>query len=68
MLKSLSNPYDYRLRSMTLEPAGVSYLWDAAYYIGRYYVYFGIVPELLFFLPYYLATGNDLSVLPVLQI
>ena len=30
MLKSLSNPYDYRLRSMTLEPAGVSYLWDAA--------------------------------------
>lgn len=27
MLKSLSNPYDYRLRSMTLEPAGVSYLW-----------------------------------------
>ena len=68
MLKSLSNPYDYRLRSMTLEPAGVSYLWDAAYYNGRYYVYFGIVPELLFFLPYYLATGNDLSVLPVLQI
>ena len=68
MLKSLSNPYDYRLRSMTLEPAGISYLWDAAYYNGRYYVYFGIVPELLFFLPYYLATGNDLSVLPVLQI
>ena len=68
MLKSLSNPYDYRLRSMTLEPAGVGYLWDAAYYNEKYYVYFGIVPELLFFLPYYLATGSDLSVLPVLQI
>ena len=68
MLKEVPNPYDYRLRSMMLEPAGVSYLWDAAYYNGQYYVYFGIVPELVFFLPYYLATGQDLSVLPVIQI
>lgn len=68
MLKSLSNPYDYRLRSMTLEPEGISYLWDAAYYNERYYVYFGIVPELLFFLPYYLITGNDLSIFPVLLV
>lgn len=68
LLKELSNPYDYRLRSMTLEPAGVGYLWDAAYYNEHYYVYFGIVPELLFFLPYYLVTGADLSVLPVIWI
>lgn len=66
LLESLSNPYDYRLRSMTMEPAGADYLWDAAYYNGRYYVYFGVVPELLFFLPYYLATGQDLSVIPVI--
>lgn len=68
MLKSLSNPYDYRLRSMTLEPEGISYMWDAAYYNERYYVYFGVVPELVFFLPYYQLTGEDLSVLPVIQI
>lgn len=61
VLMSLSNPYDYRLRSMVLENEGKSYLWDTAYYEGRYYVYFGIVPELLLFLPYYLITGRDLS-------
>lgn len=65
MLHSLSNPYDYRLRSMTMENEGGTYLWDAAYYNGKYYVYFGIVPELLFFLPYYLITGKDLPILPV---
>ena len=68
VLMSLSNPYDYRLRSMTMETEGGEYLWDAAYYEGRYYVYFGIVPELLFFLPYYLITGKDLAVMPVIGI
>jgi len=64
-LEKLSNPYDYRLRSMTMANEGGTYLWDAAYYEGRYYVYFGIVPELVFFLPYYLVTGQDLPVMPV---
>lgn len=68
ILKSLSNPYDYRLRSMVMETEGGSYLWDTAYYEGRYYVYFGIVPELLFFLPYYLVTGQDLSTITVILI
>ena len=65
MIRSLSNPYDYRLRSMTMETEGGTYLWDAAYYNEKYYVYFGIVPELLFFLPYYLITGRDLPIIPV---
>ena len=32
-------------------------LWDVAYYNGRYYVYFGIVPCLLFQLPFEALTG-----------
>ena len=38
---------------------GEGYLFDTAYYDGRYYVYFGVVPELLFYLPFFLATGAD---------
>lgn len=55
-LTELENPYDPALR----KEMDVSYQWDTAYYNGRYYVYFGVTPELLFYLPYYLVTGNDL--------
>lgn len=50
-LKNMENPYDRRLRDTTVQMAGERYKWDTAYYDGKYYVYFGIVPELLFFLP-----------------
>lgn len=56
-LLSLDNPYDRNLR----EAAGCSYLWDYAYYNGKYYVYFGVVPVLLFYLPYYLIFGTHLA-------
>lgn len=55
-LMALENPYDKDLRSAE----GVSYLWDYAYYEGKYYVYFGLMPALVFYLPYYLITGQDL--------
>ncbi len=35
-------------------------LFDYAMYNGRYYVYFGILPCVVFYLPYYAVTGNDL--------
>ena len=40
-------------------PAGsrADALWDVAYYGGRYYVYFGLVPCLLFQLPFEALTG-----------
>lgn len=53
-LKSLGNPYDNKLRKQEK----VKFLWDHAYYNGHYYVYFGVVPVLIFYLPYYLVTGN----------
>lgn len=35
-------------------------MFDYAMYNGKYYVYFGILPCLIFFLPYYLITGKDM--------
>lgn len=59
LLEGLDNPYDPSARAA----AGVGYAdfrWDQAYHNGRYYVYFGIVPVLLFYLPYYVLTGRHL--------
>lgn len=36
-------------------------LWDASLYKGKYYIYFGPVPALLLWVPYYLITGSSLS-------
>lgn len=56
-VSGLSNPYDTVLRRYEAPAAP----WDIAYYEGKYYVYFGIVPELIFYLPYYAITGNHFS-------
>ena len=55
-LEGLENPYDPNER----KEAGVYYHWDHAYYNGKYYMYFGIVPVLLAFLPYRVLTGAPL--------
>lgn len=55
----LENPYDAKAR------VGLSrtedYLWDTAYYNGHFYIYFGILPALLLFLPFNLLTGTYLK-------
>ena len=43
-----------------MSEAGEWYNWDHAYYKGKYYVYFGVVPAILFYLPYYVITGTHL--------
>ncbi len=55
-LEKLENPYD----PLEREETGVKFHWDHAYYKGHYYMYFGIVPVFLAFLPYRLLTGNAL--------
>lgn len=60
-LAAMDNPYDRESRIKVLKEADQSYIWDAAYYNGKYYVYFGIVPELVFYLPYYLIFHEDFS-------
>jgi hypothetical protein len=54
-LMAMDNPYDNGAR----KEEGVNYLWDTAYFNGKYYCYFGILPVLTYYLPYYLATGNE---------
>ncbi len=56
-LKELTNPYDPDERDKN----GVNASWDHAYYDGKYYVYFGIVPALLFNIPVKLITGIDIK-------
>ncbi len=56
-LKTAENPYD----TSSLQVEGIEYLPDYAYFDGKYYVYFGILPELLLYLPWHLATGRDLA-------
>ncbi len=46
-LLNMANPYDTNLR----DSLNVDYYWDYAFFNGKYYVYFGIVPCLILFLP-----------------
>ena len=54
-LKNLENPYDPTQREE------MEYSFDTAYYDGKYYVYFGIVPAIILFVPFKLITGTYLS-------
>lgn len=63
-LLELENPYDPDERNQ----AGVWYHWDHAYYDGHYYMYFGIVPVFLTFLPYRIITGMPLTTYHATQI
>ena len=60
-LMSLNNPYDSFERNSSEIVRNKDYIWDAALYNGKYYVYFGILPVLILFLPHYLITGNFLT-------
>lgn len=51
-LLELENPYDTTARSQAAQLSGDSYRWDVAFFNGHYYVYFGIVPLLLMYLPF----------------
>lgn len=55
-LLAVENPYD----TINLQANQIPYLADYAYHDGKYYVYFGIVPELMLYLPWYLVTGQDM--------
>lgn len=57
----MKNPYDTGERYRLAAKENINFNWDHSFYKGKYYVYFGIGPVLLFYLPFYLLTGNDLS-------
>lgn len=65
-LAQLEDPYEFHARREALKKNGV-YIWDTAYCNGHLYVYFGVVPVLLTYLPFYLLTGRDLpTILPAI--
>ena len=51
---SAANPYDPKV----WVPHG--FMIDTSFYQGKYYIYYGIVPLLVFMLPFRLLTGGDL--------
>lgn len=59
-LQQMDDPYMYGARSEESSKHVRGYLWDTAYYDGAYYVYFGVLPVLVFYLPFFLMTGEYL--------
>lgn len=53
-LAEMADPYNPTARG----PHG---LHDASYYKGKYYIYFGITPVLLLYLPFHVLTGSYLT-------
>lgn len=49
------DPYDTSIHNV------YNCLWDASLFNGKYYIYFGPVPALLLWVPYYLLTGVSLN-------
>lgn len=60
-LSEMENPYDYHVRSALAKEAGESFKLDFAFFEGKYYSYYGVVPTLLFYLPFVALTGLHLN-------
>ena len=58
-LKALKDPYSLSARLAIGKHGQISF-WDHAFYHGKYYCYFGVVPAILFFMPYEILTGKML--------
>lgn len=58
-LASLDDPYDVASR-MAISSESTPVFWDHAFFEGRYYMYFGILPALVLFVPYQALTGGQL--------
>ena len=63
-LLEMENPYNPEQR----KAMGVSYHWDHAFYNGQYYMYFGVVPVFLLFLPFRVITGTSLTTYHATQV
>lgn len=55
-LVEMEDPYDFMMRSVDQ----IECKFDFAYYDGNYYIYHGILPCLLFYLPVYALTGLNM--------
>lgn len=60
-LLELQDPYDNYTRDNIVK-RDIDYKWDTALYNGHQYIYFGILPLLITFLPFNLLTGKYLKI------
>ncbi|MBQ8001931.1 MAG: hypothetical protein IJ297_00615 [Clostridia bacterium] len=51
ILLEMENPYDRYERQRVFREAKIAEPWDTAFYNGKFYVYFGVLPVFLFYLP-----------------
>ncbi|MCO6558240.1 MAG: hypothetical protein J6575_02185 [Bifidobacterium sp.] len=56
-LETAQNPYDPQARETLLNQGVTPIYWDYSFYKGHWYSYFGVLPALLIFAPYRLATS-----------
>lgn len=56
-MATMKNPYDYAKRIELMEQTGEIFNLDFAYYNGKYYSYYGIVPTILFYVPFIALVG-----------
>lgn len=61
ILKNLKNPYDKRVRQEAFKESDEDFIWDVAFYNNKYYVYFGVAPVILYYLPFYAITGTHIK-------
>jgi hypothetical protein len=60
-LLKAERPYDNLYRMANGYEFDKDVMWDWAWYKGKFYCYFGVVPAVILYLPYKLITGEYLS-------
>jgi hypothetical protein len=60
-LLKAERPYDNAYRMANGYKFGSDVMWDWAWYKGKFYCYYGVVPAVILYLPYKLMTGEYLS-------
>ena len=60
-LLSAERPYDTRWLAANGYERSVDWMWDCAWYNGKHYCYYGVVPAVILYVPYKMITGNYLS-------
>ncbi len=68
ILQDLKNPYDKKARNNAFNNTGDYYIWDVAYFNHHYYVYFGVAPVILYYLPVYAITGHHIKTVTCISI
>jgi len=60
-LLKAERPYDNAYRIANGYKFNTDVMWDWAWYKGKFYCYYGVVPAVILYLPYKLITGEYLS-------